>query len=413
MSGFNRNFENKVNKLLDFFPAVTILGVRQGGKTTLARKLKPGWQYFDMEKSSDYDRITGDVDFFFRENPGNLIIDEIQNAPQLFRELRGIIDKNREQKGRFILTGSSSFELIKNVSESLAGRVGIVELSTLKMNEFTGNPLSPFYQIFERPLSPDTLQYLKELKPEISHEQIIDFFLRGGYPEPASANNDEFHFNWMENYYKTYVERDIRKLFPKLDIVKYRRFISMLSSLTGTIINRSEVGRSLDTSEVTVKEYLDIAHGSYLWRNIPSYEKSVSKSIIKMPRGIFRDSGLLHYLQKIRNKEQLNVYPRVGTSFEAFIIEEIIKGLQAMMITGWDYRYYRTKNGAEIDLILEGDFGVLPIEIKYGLKTTRDQLTSLIKFINDNHVPLGMVINNSKEVILLAEKVIQIPAGLL
>jgi hypothetical protein len=161
-----------------------------------------------------------------------------------------------------------------------------------------------------------------------------------------------------------------------------------------------------------VKDYLDIAQGSYLWRNIHSYEKSVSKSIVKMPKGIFRDSGLLHYLQRIRDKEQLNVYPRVGTSFEAFIIEEIIKGLQAMMITGWDYYYYRTKNGAEIDLVLEGDFGILPIEIKYGLKTTRDQLTSLIKFIRDNDVPFGMVINNSEEVTLLAERVIQIPAGL-
>jgi predicted AAA+ superfamily ATPase len=412
MSGFKRNLENKVNKLLEFFPAVTILGVRQGGKTTLAKKLKQGWKYFDMEKSSDYDWLTGDVDFFFRENPKSLIIDEIQTAPRLFHELRGIIDINREQKGRFILTGSSSFELIKNVSESLAGRVGIVELSTLKMNEYTGNTLSPFYKIFETPLSLETRQYLEGLKLEISHEQVIDFFLRGGYPEPASANNDEFHFSWMENYYKTYIERDIRKLFPKLDIVKYRRFISMLSSLTGTIINRSEVGRSLDTSEVTVKEYLDIAHGSYLWRNIPSFEKSVSKSIVKMPKGIFRDSGLLHYLQRIRDKEQLNVYPRVGTSFEAFIIEEIIKGLQATMITGWDYYYYRTKNGAEIDLILEGDFGVLPIEIKYGLKTTRDQLTSLKKFINDNNVPLGMVINNSEEIRMLTERVIQIPAGL-
>jgi len=412
MSGFKRNLKDKLNKLLDFFPAVTILGVRQGGKTTLAKKLKPGWKYFDMEKASDYERLTGDVDFFFRENPGNLIIDEIQNAPGLFRELRGIIDKNREQKGRFILTGSSSFELIKNVSESLAGRVGIVELSTLKMNEFTGTPLSPFYQIFDSPLSIDSLQYLEGLEPGISHDQVIDFFLGGGYPEPASANNDDFHASWMENYYKTYIERDIRKLFPKLDIIKYQRFISMLSSLTGTIINRSEVGRSLDTSEVTVKDYLDIAQGSYLWRNIHSYEKSVSKSIIKMPKGIFRDSGLLHYLQRIRDKEQLNVYPRVGTSFEAFIIEEIIKGLQAMMITGWDYYYYRTKNGAEIDLVLEGDFGILPIEIKYGLKTTRDQLTSLIKFIHDNNVPLGMVINNSEEVTRLAERVIQIPAGL-
>lgn len=412
MTGLKRNLEDKLNKLLTFFPAVTILGVRQGGKTTLAKMIRPQWKYFDLEKGTDYDRITTDVDFFFRENPEHLIIDEIQQAPQLFQELRGIIDRNREKKGRFILTGSSSFELVKNISETLAGRVGIVELGTFKLNEFAGKPLSPFYKIFDNPLSLDTLKHLKDLQPQVSHEQVANFFLKGGYPEPIVINDDQFHLSWMENYYKTYIERDIRKLFPKLDIVKYRRFISMLSSLSGTIINRSEVGRSLDTSEVTVKQYLDIAHGTYVWRNIPSYEKSAIKSILKMPKGILRDSGILHFLQRIHDKEQLNAYPRVGTSFEAFIIEEIIKGLEAKMLTGWEYYYYRTRNGAEIDLILDGDFGILPIEIKYGLKTDKSKITSLRKFIKDNNLPFGIVINNSEEVTMLAEGVIQIPAGL-
>lgn len=413
MTGLKRNLEDKLNKLLTFFPAVTILGVRQGGKTTLAKMIRPQWKYFDLEKATDYDRITTDVDFFFRENPEHLIIDEIQQAPQLFQELRGIIDRNREKKGRFILTGSSSFELVKNISETLAGRVGIVELGTLKLNEFARKPLSPFYKIFDNSLSLDTLKHLKDLQPQVSHEQVTNFFLKGGYPEPIVINDDQFHLSWMENYYKTYIERDIRKLFPKLDIVKYRRFIAMLSSLSGAIINRSEVGRSLDTSEVTVKEYLDIAHGTYVWRNIPSYEKSAIKSILKMPKGILRDSGLSHFLQRIHDKEQLSAYPRVGTSFEAFIIEEIIKGLEAKMLTGWEYYYYRTRNGAEIDLILDGDFGILPIEIKYGFKTDKSKVTSLRKFITDNNLPFGIVINNSEEVTMLAEGVIQIPAGLI
>ena len=187
----------------------------------------------------------------------------------------------------------------------------------------------------------------------------------------------------------------------------------MLSSLTGTIINRSELGRSLNTSEVTVKEYLDIAHGTYLWRNVTSFEMSVSKSIIKMPKGIFRDTGVAHFLQKIRHIDQLNISPNVGTRFESFIIEEIIKGLDAQMATGWDYYYYRTRNGAEIDLILDGDFGVLPIEIKYGIKTDRKRVNSLKRFIKNNNIPLGIVINNSDEVIMLEERIIQIPAALL
>jgi predicted AAA+ superfamily ATPase len=303
--------------------------------------------------------------------------------------------------------------LLKNVSESLAGRVAIVELGALKFNEFYRKPLSPFYKMFDTPLSSSTLDYLKSLQVEISHTGVMDVFLKGGYPEPALNGDDEFRQAWMENYFQAYAQRDIRILFPRLDISKYRRFIMMLSSLSGTIINRSELGRSLETSEVTVKEYMDIAHGSYLWRNVPSFEKSVTKSILKMPKGIFRDSGLLHFLQKIRNNDQLMVYPRVGLNFEVFIIEEIIKGLEATMLTGWEYFYYRTRNGAEVDMIIQGDFGVLPIEIKFGLHTDRNQLASLRKFIAENNLPLAIVINNSEEVAMLADGIIQIPVGLL
>ena len=132
-----------------------------------------------------------------------------------------------------------------------------------------------------------------------------------------------------------------------------------------------------------------------------------------MPKVIFRDSGLAHFLQRIHDIEQLNVYPHVGASFESFITEEIIRGLEAKMVAGWDYYYYRTRNGAEVDLILEGDFGVLPIEIKYGIKADKKRLTSLIKFVKDNNLPFGVVINNSEEVTMLGKQIIQIPAGLL
>ena len=140
---------------------------------------------------------------------------------------------------------------------------------------------------------------------------------------------------------------------------------------------------------------------------------SVSKSIIKMPKGIFRDTGIAHFLQKIRHIDQLNISPNVGTRFESFITEEIIKGLEAQMVTGWDYFFYRTRNGAEVDLILDGDFGILPIEIKYGIKIERNRLNSLRKFITNNNIPFGIVINNSDKVIMPEERIIQIPAGLI
>ncbi len=412
MTDLSRNIEHKINELLDFFPVVLILGARQTGKTTMARKCAPNWSYFDLQNGKDFDLISQDPDFFFKEHPHQVIIDEAQEHPQLFKELRGVIDANRKQKGRFILTGSSSPELLKEASDSLAGRIGIVEVGTLKMNEIQKRILSPFFDIFRNPLNKEkNTSFLKKLN--IPKVDVIDLFLKGGYPEPILINDLKFHRNWMENYYQTYINRDVRKLFPKLDSIKYRRFIDILSSLSGTIVNKAQLGRSIDVSEVTIRDYLEVAHATFIWRKIPSYEKSKSKSITKMPKGIFRDSGLAHFLAGVESREQLLKYANVGTSFEAFAIEEILKGLESLDIGRWDYYYYRTRNGSEVDLILEGSFGVLPIEIKFGMNTDLKQLTSLKKFIKDNNLEYGIVINNSSEVRMLSEEIIQIPVSCL
>ena len=406
-----RNSAVKVNALLKVFPAVLILGVRQSGKTTLAQQVRKDWKYFDLENINDLDFISSDMDFFFNEYPGNIIIDEAQEFSGLFKHLRGVIDSDRNQKNRFILTGSSSPELIKQASESLAGRLGIVELGTFKINELHEKPLPSFYQIFNNPLSASALEKLKKLTVE--EGDVINDFLHGGYPEPVLAKDNDYFRLWMQNYFQLYIERDIRKLFPRLDTLKYRRFVSTLSELSGTIINKAQLGRALDTSEVTIRDYLEIADKTFVWRMIPSYEKAKSKSIVKMPKGILRDSGLTHFLANIDSREKLIRSPHVGQNFESFIIEEIIKGVQCTNATNWEYYYYRTKHGAEVDLILEGSFGVLPIEIKFGVTTQSRQITSLQKFLSDNSLPLGLVINNSTEVRTLASNIIQIPAMLI
>ena len=410
MNDKNRNIESRIETLLGFFPVVVILGVRQCGKTTLAKKLRPTWRYYDLERFRDYTFITEDPDFFFRENPGSVIIDEAQRYPMLFRELRGVIDSDRGSKNRFILTGSSSPELSKSVSESLAGRVGLIELGTFKMNETYGLKLPDFYRIFEGKIDGQTLPAIQKLPPSLSHDQVMDSFLRGGYPEPVLADSDRFFLSWMENYYETYIQRDIRSLFPRLNLTRYQRFISMLSALSGTIMNRSETARSLDISEKSIRDYLEIASGSYIWRNIPSYEKSAGQSVVKMPKGYFRDSGLSHFLQGIRDREQLVRHPSVGASFESFMVEEIVKGVQALEIAKTNVYYFRTRNGAEVDLILEGDFGVLPIEIKFGSSVRRRQIRSLEAFVEKNDLPLGIVVNNGDCIERISDKIVQLPA---
>lgn len=411
MTDVKRNLEDRVHRLLEIFPVVMLIGARQTGKTTLSKTVRPDWHYFDLESAGDYDFISKDFRFFFQEYPRQVIFDEAQELPGLFRELRGVIDANRQEKGRFILTGSSSPDLLREAGDSLAGRLAILEIGTLKTNEIRREPLPPFYQVLEQDLSAESIEFIRTL--ECPTQDVIPFFFRGGYPEPVLAEDDYAYSVWMENYYRTYIDRDIRKLFPRLDAIRYRRFVTMLSSLSGTIINKAQLGRSVDVSEVTIRDYLEVADKTFFWRTIPSFETSKSKSTVKMPKGIVRDSGINHYLTGIDTREKLIRAPQVGRNFESFIIEEIIKGIQATKVTRWDYFYYRTRNGAEIDLVLSGSFGILPIEIKFGRETSRRQLMSLQQFVQHHNLPFGIVVNNSRKVRMLSEKIIQVPAGCL
>lgn len=403
-----RNLASKIHKLLEMFPVVAIIGPRQCGKTRLSKTLRPDWLYVDLEKPSDYDRITRDPEFFFQQNPQQVIFDEAQLSPELFQVLRGVIDNDREKTNRFLLTGSSSPELLTNISETLAGRIATVELGTLKANEIYGQPLSHFYQIFTQPLSAAFFENLGTAN--LTSEQIQNVWYRGGYPEPVLKDDQLFYLQWMENYENTYIYRDIARLYPKLNKIAFQRFLSMICRLSGTILNKSEIARSLEVSEGSIREFLKIIEGTFLWRPLESYEKSKLKSIVKMPKGHVCDTGLLHTLLHITNEQQLFTDPIIGRSFEGFVIEELIKGLQALFVTHWKPYYYRTRAGAEVDLILDGPFGTLAIEIKFGIKTSEKQIKSLEEFVKTNNLPFGILINQSEKPLWLTRSVFQLPA---
>lgn len=408
MNGLKRNVFSKLEQLLQYFPIVAILGARQTGKTTLSQQLRPDWHYIDLEKPKDYTVLANDPEFYFKRHTHNLIIDEAQELPIVFNVLRGVIDANRNQKGRFIITGSSSPELLKHISESLAGRIALVELGTLKANEIFQKPLSDFYQLFSKKISKSNLP---DTNPPLSHKQIQTAWLKGGYPEPITQNSTFAYDQWMENYQATYINRDIAKLFPKLNKIAYQRFLTILSKLSGTIINKAQLARDIEVSEPTIKEYLTIAEGTFLWRELLSFEKNIKKSIVKMPKGHIRDSGLLHHLLGVHTLDDLYSDPIVGRSFEGFVIEEVIKGIQATATTNWRAYYYRTRNGAEIDLILEGPFGVVPIEIKSGSTINFRQLRTLSEFVKDNSLPFGILINQSDKPEWISPSIFQLPAG--
>lgn len=407
MSYKNRDLSKTVQYLLSHFPVVAVLGARQVGKSTLLHHTLPDAAFFDLERDADYQRVNDDPALLLQEIKRPAIFDEAQLSPALFRALRVAVDENREQSGQFLLSGSSSPHLLKQISETLAGRIAIVELDPLSWHEVLERPANDVLAALESPAK------LMTLKPSTTKQELLSLCLKGGYPEPVLKGDDKrFSRLWMENYLKTYVERDIRALFPQLNLDAYKRFIQMLAFSSGDMINAANFARSLDVSQPTVKHYLDIVEGTFLWRRLPSYQKNVSKRIIKMPKGHIRDTGLINYFLRIQNENDMKAHPQFGNIWEIFVIEQVLRHFQnnAERVA---YFYYRTQNQAEVDLILETDFGLIPIEIKAGSVTPKKQTIALETFIKEHNCPYGLVINNGDEVYKLSESIYQLPASFL
>ncbi len=394
-----------LNELLELFPCVALIGVRQCGKTTLLNQLPDNWKILDLEKASDFDLVNHDPDLFLRLNPDKVALDESQLLPALFPALRVAIDSKRNTSGRYIITGSSSPELIKSIAESLAGRIAIIELAPLTISEAYELQQPAFYKLISKRCS---LKDLLTLTPEKTIQDISQYWLHGGYPEPWVKNKPRFRKLWLQNYLQTYIERDILRLFPNLNREKYRLFIQMLGQISGNIINYSNVARTLGISQPTAREYFQIAHSTFVWRHIPAYEKNVTKRIIKHPKGYLRDTGLLHFILHLQNIDMLLTHPQMGASWESMVIENILRELNSLGVH-YDYYHYRTGAGAEIDLILEGEFGLLPIEIKYNQRINQRSLRALKDFIEEHNCDYGIVINNNEQVRQYDDNIIGIP----
>ena len=238
-------------------------------------------------------------------------------------------------------------------------------------------------------------------------------WFKGGFPEPLieGEEHDDFHKLWIENYIANYVGRDIRALFPRLNIHNFRRFLTLLAQFSGHQLNMSTMARALEISVPTVRDYLDIIHQTFLWRNLEPYTKNPLKKVQKSKKGFFRDQGLLHYFLKIADPDQLLLHPVAGFSFESFVTEEIIRGFQATMATQMEFMYYRTIDKSEIDLVIEGSFGVVPVEIQLNATVKRNSLRGLENFIRDLNAKYGILINRGKRVERLTDKIIQIPVN--
>lgn len=297
-----------------------ILGPRQCGKSTLAKKLLDEWEhslYLDLERPSDLDKLR-DPEYFLELHKDKLIcLDEVQRKPEIFQVLRALIDDER-RPGRFLLLGSASQELIQQSTETLAGRIKYLELSA--------------FHAFEVP----------------EHQSTEEWWMRGGFPDSLFATSDELSFDWRESFIKTFLERDLSELNQNISSVKMHRFWTMLAHYHGQQVNYSKLGQALDVSNTTVKRWLDILEMTYMVRVLRPLEVNVKKRLVKSPKVYIRDSGVLHGLLDIESHEDLLGHPVAGASWEGLALESII-GLQPR----WTPSYYRTSNGEEVDLIME------------------------------------------------------------
>jgi predicted AAA+ superfamily ATPase len=401
-----RTYEKLLKEYLLYFPCVAIIGPRQCGKTTLLHTLPQDWKIYDLERQSDFQLISQDHDLFFRLNTNKIAIDEAQIIPELFPALRVAIDQDRKRSGRFVITGSSSPKLIRSVSETLAGRIGIIEMAPFSFAEVAGKFPSLFLRLLTQRVPAQ--EFVDGLKPVGSIKSIHQYWFQGGYPEPWIKKNKRFYSLWMNQYITTYVYRDVARLFPGINENRFRTFIQILCGVSGNVINYSDVARSLGVSPPTVRDYFEIANGTFIWRQIPAYTHNAVKRVVKHPKGYLRDSGLLHYLLRIPDIDALITHPAMGKTWESMVIEEILRGLNSLG-TGYDYYYYRTSGGAEIDLVLEGDFGLIPIEIKYTQSVSKKHLRGIKDFIKERNCPYGIVINNDEHTCWYDEHLAGIP----
>ena len=334
-----RFITDRANKNLNRVPVVVLLGVRQVGKTTFAKAIAKGRKsiYLDLEDAEDLLKLSDPKSFLRAQSDKLVILDEIQRAPDLFMVLRGLIDENRQagrKTGQFLLLGSASADLLRQSSESLAGRITYIDMTGLNILEL------------------DKPQHIQRL------------WLRGGFPDGYLAADDDAAMDWLEDLIRTYLERDIPQMGFQVPSKRLKRLWTMLAHLQGESVNYSKLGANLEISSKTINHYIDILTDLLLVRRIEPWHANVKKRLVKSPRYYVRDSGVLHRLLGIGNYNALLSNPILGKSWEGFVVENIYSVLPRLA----EIYFYRTAAGAEIDLVIKmPNAEVWAVEIKYGV----------------------------------------------
>lgn len=378
MEYIHRAIEKILSEALKQFPAVLITGPRQAGKSTLLRHVLKEYTYVTLDDPMVRAIANQDPELFLSTYKEPLIIDEIQYAPNLFSYLKLRIDANRRTYGRYVLTGSQTFQLMKGVSESLAGRIALLQLYPLSWTEISQSPLD------------DTV--------------CIEQMIRGFYPQFQVEPNLNWDL-WYSSYVSTYLERDVRNIKSIPDLGRFQTFLSSLAVRAGQLLNMADIAKECGISEPTVKDWLSILESTYIIFLLRPYHNNRLKRLVKTPKVYFVDTGLLCYLLGIDTQTRLLRASEKGHIFENMVVSEFIKRA-SHQTERTEFYFYRTQNEIEVDLLVEQKGEQFAYEIKF-VKTLRsDMADSLQIFLKDHAVKEAAVLSLHESTIPLKPKIL-------
>lgn len=394
-----RTSEDVIKKLSKQFKVVLVTGARQVGKSTLLKHCDENRNYVSLDDLSERELAINEPKLFLETHKAPLIIDEIQYAPNLLSYIKLIVDKS-DKKGQYWLTGSQQFHLMKNVSESLAGRVGILDLMGLSLAELSQTPNN-------EPFFPD-LEYIEERREKHKNYSTSDIFkiiYNGSFP--ALNNQDEFQDRnaFYSAYIRTYIERDIRDLSSISNEMKFLNFIRVVAARTGQVLKYSELANAVDISEPTAKTWLSVLVSSNIVYLLEPYYRNITKRMTKMPKIYFLDTGLCSYLTGWSSPEVIEKGAMNGAFFETFVVSEILKSYRHNGERPLIY-WYRDTQQKEIDLLIERDGKLHPIEIKLTSNPNKSMLKHFNVLVNQGY---GGLICMRESDIPLTEEVSAIP----
>ncbi|MBQ9772036.1 MAG: ATP-binding protein [Lentisphaeria bacterium] len=415
MKYIERAIEKKLLEVSRNYKSVLITGCRQVGKSTLLKKIFPDYKYVSLDDPFLEQQAKENGNMFMMLNPPPVIIDEVQHAPELFRYIKIKCDES-ENRGLFFLSGSQQFKLMKNVSETLSGRISVIELNGLSLREIQRDPFTGRFI--------PTLDYIQERqKTAVSPGNIWEIIHRGAYPELQNPDMD--WSSYYADYVKTYIERDVRELSAVQDLDSFKRFVIAAAARTGEVLNISNIANEVGKDAVTIKNWISILEASGIIYLLEPYANSALKRAVKTPKIYFRDTGLACYLTRWLSSETLAYGAMNGHMFETFVVSEILKSFANI---GLDYRhfvsYYRGHdkirqkiNGetiiseGEIDLIIEENGICYPVEIKQNsnVSATETSAFQVLDKLENKKRGMGAVICNCPQPGMLRENIIQLP----